>query len=99
MAAKARKAPTPAVGQIRLTMTVSIGRVLKYGQPLHWIAAHLFDHPMQLRDGRRTARDHFELRPKALEIELTDDAVVALLDQELTGPGSQLLFDQLEFPF
>ena len=49
--------------------------------------------PMQLFDRARAARDHLELGVEALEVELADDGVMALLDQELPRARLELLLD------
>ena len=61
-----------------------------------WIGAGAGDKPVQVFNGASAARDHFELGVKALEIELADDRIVALLDQELPGARLELFFKQLK---
>src|SRR2546429_496265 len=50
-------------------------------------------------DRARASGDHGELGIEALQVELADDALVALADEEATRAGLELRLDEVKLPF
>src|SRR3984957_229456 len=65
-------------------------------QPVLRLSAELADQLMHEIKRTATAGDHCEFRIEALEVQLTHDALMTLLDEEPSRPRFELLLDETE---
>src|SRR6185312_750069 len=66
------------------------------GEPAVGLGTPLIDEAMKARDLRGAAGDDSELGLEAFEVELANHARVALLDEEFSGAGLDLLLEEEE---